>query len=448
MNISRMKNMNLLQKYQSNPSWTETIPVMPLYYSRKTHYQDLDLRAVLQKEPELTLDVRMVPNWEDGVNPTGFAEVNVLPVGMFWDQSKLHRQVSDIPSTLEGVCDRMVEYHKNYFRKTWNNQDFHIILSSGGRDSRIVAWILKQLQDEEHMDLGEFKFICQGSEAKCFLDGMREMGWAKDTYEVYKLDHLLEPDYYDFWHLEDNCNGFVGPQLFPTRLDGIDPAKTCLVTSSFSSGFHNIPEISLFHFAIYYYVHTLCSSVIRFKDMLINTLGYDYVNFHTHLPAKYFLKTVGGDLIRDTILKRLGNTASLYHNHSYNFDFSRETYTRINADYQRSQLVRAFPQSEEVRTVHIDTTNVFDWKARQLRLYGLATVVEGMNLDNITLHVQDPRQFVNFHNTYWQTEIDHQKLDEAFYAWYALDHEIPRDWQIKRAKIPQIITQYEAKKIR
>lgn len=440
--------MNLLNKYQHNPSWRETIPVMPIYYSRKTHYQDLDLRAVLQKEPELTLDVRMVPSWEDGVNPTGFGEVNVLPTCYAWNFCRLNRN-EVVPDTLEGVCDHIIELHANYFRRTWNPNDFHLILSSGGRDSRIVALILKKLRDEEGFDLGEFKFLCQGLEAKCFIAGMRAMGWKHDQYEVYRLDHLLEPDYYDFWHIEDNVNGFVGPQLFPTRLPGIDPAKTCLVTSSFSSGFHNVPELSLFHFASYYYNHSLCASVIRFKDILINTMGYDYVNFHTHLPPRFFKKTVGGDLVRDTILQRLGDTAPLYHAHTYNFDFSPATYERINQDYQKSKFVQTFAQSEDVKNVQITDKNIFDWKSRALRLYGLATVFEGIdtNEGNGKFFKYNARQFADFHNTYWDSEIKHQEIDEEFFKWYEINHPLPEKWQKKREKIPEFIKQCNAKKI-
>ena len=433
--------MTLLTKYQSNLSWNETIPVMPVYYSRQTGFQDLDLRNVLQREPELTLDVRMLPSWEDGVCPTGFGEVNVKPICEIWNPSKFHQPV-EVSESLEGICDDIIELHKDYFRKTWDSRDYHLLLSSGGRDSRIVAWILKQLQDDEGMDLGEFKFLCQGLEAKCFLEGMREMNWSREKYEVWNFDNLLKPDYYDFWHLEDNVNGFVGPQLFPTRIPGLDDQKTVLVSSSFSSGFHNVPELSLFHFGSYYYNHSLCASVYRFKDVLINTMGYDYVQYHTHISPKYFQKTVGGDLVRDTMLKRLGNHASLYHAHSYNFDFLPLTYRRINNDFRKSKLYKTFSNVEEIFKTNICEKNVFDWKSRDLRIYGLATTFEGLNIANKTFHA-NPRQVTSFHNTYWESEIRHQEIDAETLDWYASINGLPAKWKDHRQKIPDTIKEYK-----
>ena len=372
--------MNLLQQWQHKKTWQNCYAPVQAYQSRQTGYIDLDLRNVLSREYSWTFDKQ---------EPSGFDEIAVIPA-MFPNLAVFH-DVS-VGKTIEEIAKDLLEILWKQITLLWDTKMPHIFFASGGRDSRILLWILRDLL-KEGVELGDFIIINHEPEHEIFKAAMAEMDFPKQYWRIRKEDTIDKPDYYYVHPLTENVNAFCGPDLIHNQ-DFYPKEKACLVTGSFGGELTDYPtyrnhRISFGQFLQYTGAPRTHYSELygQWGDILMPFTSFEYMNYLFHVPLEFFKRTGrvgmnGGDLIRDTILSLQGNHAPFWYRHQYNKQLSPATITRLQKQYLSGKFVQYFSQVKAIVTAD-PSKDIFNRWEMGSRLYGLASVFEGLNWDDL-----------------------------------------------------------------
>jgi len=367
--------VTLLEDWQQKSTWHNCYTPVQAYMSRKTGFTDLSLREVLRREDSWTFDKQ---------EPSGFNEVAVVPAMI--PGKNVSRPVI-VKDTIEGICEDLLRIFKITLENLWDTKIPHVVFISGGRDSRILMFVLRQLL-REGKDLGEFILINHEPEQDQFRAAIKDMDFPLQYCHVRKENALDQPDYYDISPISHNVNAFCGPEIIMHQ-DYYPEGKACLVTGAFGGELLDYStyrghRINWGRFLQYTGAPRTHYSELyaNWKDILMPYSAFDYLNYVFQIPQKFFVKTGhgninGGDLLRDTMLKMLGNTAPFYYKHAYNMQLSAGTKDRIQQEYSNSKFVEYFHEIEAIMVAR-PAINIFRKWEMDSKLYGLATVIEGL----------------------------------------------------------------------
>lgn len=338
--------MKRLEYCQSLESWDETLPLMPVYYSKKTGYYDISLANVCKREKKLTLDLE---------SKTGFEEIDVKYADVNPEYEHLTGILPKEKRTLKGFSQSLLDAVEEYLLKLWNPTKFHLITHSAGRDSRIISYVLAKLRDK--MDMGDFHFRCHGWEGEIFKQVMEEQGWHPSQYSVYKDGRLEEPDYF-VQKFSQNINGFNRPNIefWDDILSDADRQNTVLVSGQNGGEIFSYPirdgkaftenryEDYQYNNLSVFYATTLIHN--NWADALMPFASYKYLDIAFRMDKKHFWWVNGefnNDAVRNEMLDLLGNKLPFVTGHKYNLKISKETANQMKKDYRASKFYKDFP---------------------------------------------------------------------------------------------------------
>ena len=358
---------------------------MPVYFSKATGYRDISLTAVCRKEKKLTLNIE---------SEAGFDEIGVNRAAMNYEYQYLKGILPKEKRTLEDFALKLIESIEKYFIDLWDSSKFHLITHSSGMDSRIISYVLAKLRDKG-MELGELHFRCHEPEGELFKQVMREQGWRKDQYSVYKENRLSEPDYYTR-NFSQNVNGFNRPSIefWDDILSDEKKENTVYVSGLYGGEVFSYPIFKNRAFTENRHEDLISNTKAIFcglaklynswHDILLPFASYDYLDTAFRVDKEYFEFSEGEknrDLMRLKMLELLGNKLPFVVGHEYNLTISKGVAKQMRADYRGSKFYKDFPcyivknalpwnvyeynNIEAVSNSHID-----------LKLYGLATMYE------------------------------------------------------------------------
>jgi len=370
--------MTLLEQWKEKTTWNNQLPLVPLYTYKND--MDLDLAALIQKADSLTFNKG---------SKTGFKEIGWTSAIIDYPFGQIEYEYFGI----NNIAQTLISILKANIKKTWNPNISHLILTSGGVDSRIISLIMKQLRDDG-MDLGDFHFRCHGYESELFLKSMIEQGWNKKNYSV-----MCDPEGYKWGEFNKNINAFVAPQLdFIWDIEGFHKEPFCLVSGSYGGELvmyssigkdqkytptdHGQQRIDLELLRLYakHPAFYLSKFYYQFDDYIMPYLSYDYLDYVFGIPKLYFVREKGlndlhhwtMDIIRAAMLRELGNkTPIVNERHSYEYRFSWDDRVKIHSNWVNSKLYNDFPEVRLYEPALEVPNNVLS-----TRLYGLATCYE------------------------------------------------------------------------
>jgi len=157
-----------------------------------------DIGVVVPPRVSLRQDV---PFWVDEIganvqprisHETVFHEVNLVPAVERWDEEVTDLAlgpVNPVQVSKEHFAQVVVETFMEVMESLWKPECFHVILCSGGYDSRLIAYIVKKLC-EKYGDswLGETVFLEVEGEYKAAKRYMEAIGWGEVRLVVYNED--------------------------------------------------------------------------------------------------------------------------------------------------------------------------------------------------------------------------------------------------------------------
>jgi len=153
---------------------------------------------------------------------TLFKEVKVLPAREIITP-RVRRALRATPERYEKKVDLLEAIHrqlKNTILENWKPEMFHVVLHSSGIDSRVVAWIIREIYQEKGDSwLGDVLFVCSKWEAESFKQIMRYEGWEESQYLVVREGAKYER-YYEPWltNFEDAWVWSNGVEAIPVNL--------------------------------------------------------------------------------------------------------------------------------------------------------------------------------------------------------------------------------------
>lgn len=375
--------MTLYSEVKKKKSWQNTLPFPPVYYSKRTNEEDLDLAALCSREPRLTL-LR-----------NEFSEIGIRHSSEVMDQKQRHLVTTlekDQSMTISSVSIQLVNALKSYFKKTWDSSHYHLVLCSGGLDSRIMSWILRDLREEMGRNwLGDIHFICHHPEGTIFKEAMKLQGWNQYEYSIHKETQNQSADYYDLGNWNDNPNAFC--QIVLRFWDGVVPQhkekETVLISGAAGGEILHYPLArKLGHLENRYndLLQHMPAPHVNFArfyanwhDVLFPFISYDYLNIAFRIPHKLFIRQTprGADKIRIAMLSRWKDNIPCHIGHQYNFTPSQSRIKYIKSHYLGSKFYRDFKHIDYVK-------NAAPWKYKKIKeydtyLYSYAAMYEHVN---------------------------------------------------------------------
>lgn len=158
--------------------------------------------ATIPKNVSVRIDKSMIASHTAASTP--FAEVKILP---FQKPEKLVKFVNELrpqKTDLKTVWQTI----KSVIFKNWMPDKIHVIGSSSGYDSRLIAKAIKELSREHPGWLGETYFIECGGEGEAFTEIMKRL--KIKSYIVWTPEYSF--DYFDKHHTK-----FNGLSAFPVN---------------------------------------------------------------------------------------------------------------------------------------------------------------------------------------------------------------------------------------
>lgn len=386
-----------LDRWRAMPSYRATLPLCPVYRSKATGREDIDLAALCAVERTLTL--------EPG---RGFAEFEVKGVvdEMPEQWRYLAGALPKIPGTVSAAAIACVLVLKleMYLVRHWDSERRKVMFCSGGLDSRIIAWLLAGLRDNlgRHW-LGDITFVCHHPEGEQFRAAMRQMGWREDEYRVHRPARPQDADYYDLGDFRRNANGYYG-LTWTFWQDIITPDEeqdAVLITAGFGGEVLNYPlrqgvEPNRFAAAFLLLDQPLLGGLwgrlyLNWHDVLTPFLGYEYLDVALRLPAECFVRAPGlrttrrrqPDLMRLLMLEEASGLPAAWHapvhwGHRYDFTVSRKRAAYLRDCWHSSSLYRDYGHLDWVKaaTPYIPTSTRMVLFGQDSRLYSYATMYE------------------------------------------------------------------------
>ena len=354
-------------KVDDNKRIKEMATIHPIYTNGP--HSSYDLREVCRRCSSLTFDSN---------SPTGFKEITIITPEKVWNPEHSHLLTKKMGKE-KADPQKIINTIKDFFLTTWDSNDVHLLKTSGGRDSRIIARILKTMEKEEGKDwLGEFHLVCHQPEEKIFKAAMKEMGWKPEQYYVHKEDAIEEPDYYDYGDFDINANAFF-PQTFgfwSERISKDMEKDTVIINGSMSNRLLDTrySKSTNIIFRNFYrsWPNVYASNIaFRFKISIDPYASYKMLDLVSdmHVPKSRH------DNIRKHICSTLKDDKVPYSiNTGYNFSLSQKKKNLMRESFIKSKLYEKYP---EVRDKQTWKHNVYD-RTIDGKVYGLATMFEGV----------------------------------------------------------------------
>jgi len=387
-----------LERWRATPSYQGTLPLCPVYRSKATGREDVDLAALCAVERTLTL----AP--EDGFTEFEVKDVpEEMPERWCYLATALPEYDPEERKPRE-IAQALVQELRCYLVRFWDSGRRKVMFCSGGLDSRIVAWVLAGLRDEWGRGwLGDITFICHHPEGEQFRVAMRQMGWREGEYYIHREDHPQDADYYDLGDFARNANGYYGLTwaFWQDAITQEEEEEAVLITAGFGGEVLNYPlrqgvKPNRFAAAFLLINQPLLGGLwgqlyLNWHDILTPFLGYEYLDTALRLPAGCFirapgLRTTSGrqpDLMRPLMLEEASGTPAAEHppvhwGHRYDFTVSRERAAYLRQCWRASRLYRDFKHLDWVRDAKpCAPTGLREvlW-GRDSKLYSYATMYE------------------------------------------------------------------------
>jgi len=310
---------------------------------------------------------------------TGFKEiVTVRPwVESFRDDFK--KDLTDLNS----LCDELFGLLHESVEKCWRPEEKHFVMMSGGKDSKIICYILKDCEKKFGRDwLGQCVFVHRetntpsGKSSDIFWEMMKLFGWENRAYEVGRKDEdhvdfspALIPNgfwpYYYYWHscfiknpaeLKDwiLVTGVYGGELLAPKVQGK------VVTPDRYADLKRVVKTGNNYFSIYH----------NYKGLL---------EFYLYKP---FLRTVfrvhksllGSDSIRKRLLILCGDAVPSHKGYQYNWICSEDRLDLVHKLWATSKFRNDFlGQLGDKKDIKIVNEKMGLWgQSLDSRLFGLA----------------------------------------------------------------------------
>jgi len=395
----------LLAEWRRKRSWKSTLPICRIYQSKKTGTRGMSLRRMCSMEPQLTL------------TKTGFSEIRTLdrtpevnpdyeylthPLPRF-----THKKPADIAKLL-------IKKMENYLVNNWDSDSPHLMLCSGGLDSRILSWVLAGLRDRRGRDwLGSIHFRCFQPEGPLFKQAMKVQGWHPSEYSVWRPDRFNSPDYFDIGDFTKNGNAFYQPMAeFWSDIVPLEGERdTVLITGSGGGEIFSYPLFRHWQFTENRYsdlvsnTQSIFTSVHRayhrWADILSPYLGYGYLDTAFRVPRQYFTKVPARcfstvppynrwqwrDRMRMAMLNLFKDDTPLFVGHEYNLRISKKRAAYMKRMYRGSRFYGDYGHLGYVRDAepwkpYLSGTVSQILKSLDAKLYGYAAMYEGVGRDN------------------------------------------------------------------
>lgn len=373
--------MNKLEHHKSNKSWYDTLSLGCVYKSKTTEKMDICLANLVSKEEKLTLN----PN-------SGFEEIYPVPVGDLINPKYTHLKESY--NKLSGITpkefsEELIKRIKNYLKSNWDSSKKHIQFHSGGLDSRILSYVLRDLREEMGKDwIGDIHFRCHKPEEDIFNQVMEDQGWDKSQYSVYWADKPFNGDYFNWYDFNFDANGFLDNGiLFWDDLLSYDAfhADVVVITGWCGGEILNYPlwqgyPGNIFNFLISNILYPnvrIASFYNHFGEILAPYIAYDVMDWEFQAPRDLYTLYPGKDgyhdLIRETTLKEIfKDTRDCNVGHIYKFDVSQARRDYIKDKFLNSKFYKDFKHLDFVAKA--DPWALRGFNTLESKLYGYATM--------------------------------------------------------------------------
>jgi len=380
-----------LKEWRQKPSWHKTLPICPMYFLNDIREKDTDFRTILKQMDSPVL------NLTEGI---GFDGINLdwmddeIPA----EKRYLTQPMQKLDSMpLNELLDRIIRTLKDYIAELWDPSKFHIFFMSGGKDSRLIGYLLAQLRDERGKDwLGELHIRTTEDEAPIFKEVVKRQGWKREQWSIYREGTIDSEEYYPRLRSPDeNPNGFwrSNVDFFHDIIEErkLDWGNVQLLTGNIATETLDYPgrfgakdisnpfgllrgsyAIGLRMFLTWYYS--------KFGDILTPYLGYDVLDFVFRIPAKFHKKVILANEQEQTfisieMLKHFNDEGPFVSGHKYNFGITKARQKQILEWWKNSDFYKRYSDNQAVRKV--DPTK-FEFANLDDQLFNLAITYQGV----------------------------------------------------------------------
>lgn len=364
-------------------SYQLSLPVCPIYKSNTTGFESIVLHEVCRQEKELTINPQ---------SSSGFSEIDIIPIEELIPDTWKHITEFQEPLKLSSseIVRKIKVLLKEYYLETWESDKFHLVQCSGGTDSRINAWILKELEHERgKIWLGNIHFVCHHDEGLIFKAAMKQMGWDNGQYSVHRESWPQSGDYYDYGDFSRNMNAFcgIGLSYWNEVISREGEKEVVLVNGNYGSEPlikplqypNRIKWNKRFEtFKIFVSQATNHSNeYINWRDVLTPYINYKYLDFVFKIPKEHykFVERLGQrmDYFRASILDIFGDKVPSVLGHNYCWDLSDERKKYMMSCWKNSKFYRDFKNDKYVLLARPD---LVPRESIGSKLYSLATSYE------------------------------------------------------------------------
>jgi len=280
-------------------------------------------------------------------------------------------------------------------------------------DSRIISWVLASIREKQGAEfLGDIHFRAHGTEALYgFKKLMKQQGWKKDQYSIYKPDQLEKPGCHNMGDPDNVCNGYLRPTInfWDDLIKSGDEKKYNCVQGLFGGEIFSYPLYKHKEFTDNRFNDLrinmglgrikLVKAYHKWHDFIMPYLGFEFLDVAFRVPANMFkwvdaacyfhLEMDKGIHQRPRDQMRL-EMCNIYHDdlpyfvgHLYNLVMSMKDMEVMRDFYLNSKFYKEFshiPQVKNATPWHLYATKehikeIYN-NTYQLKLYGLATTYE------------------------------------------------------------------------
>jgi len=387
--------MNKLEHHRSTKLWNGSLPLCPVYYNKQTGERDISLSNVCRATSGLTLG-----------QESGFREIGIDPIEdhIPKKQSWLLKQTKQKVVKPDVMAKRLVTALRKFIVENWDSNVHHIMLHSGGFDSRMISYILADLRNERGEDwVGDLVMCCVKPEDDVFIPMMKKQGWKRDYYRVYGLEQPTLSNYDKNRIFDEDINAFAPPSSpiwRHLRKDLVTPGTEdgyVIITGSFGGEILEYPAQAiagkrrapnrrkLSHVRLrdlIFYARSqllnLCKIYNDWGGVMMPFVSYEYLRQAFNAPIQHFkmVKTKKGEsisLLRCLMLSQLGDTLPVSKRQAFKWSLSKSRKQFMRKAFSRS---RFFADYSHLPFVKKAKPWVAPRKSLACKLYGYATMYE------------------------------------------------------------------------
>ena len=351
----------------------ETLRLSPIYSNRKSGLGSGDMRAVCRDAGVFELDLD---------SPSGFARIVAEKNPGFARAERLRDVPKDEGMTLTQAAQGIIDGVTNYLIKNWPRKGRIIFNMSGGADSRIIAYCVRDLYAAGILS-GDITFVAHGREAPLARKVIISMGWSKDQFHIHREG--ADIDVYDWGPFHENVNAFWPPGLgFHSEVVD-DKSQHTVVTGNMGNWFSYPGYQTGFtgeRWADYLAwakapIMSLAAPHAQWKAELSPFLSMEVIEHGCRIPEHLYVwdKVRERDSIRHRALELLGDENEIHVKGGprYNLAFSADFRLAVFENYTGSKLYQDFPEVRQyVPSAEIGRITT------ATKLYGLSTMYEGI----------------------------------------------------------------------